>query len=161
MTAADRRTNDLGPVIRRRLVRETAAKNLVLLTTLAAAYPSVAGFLRDAVPRSGPGTAGSLLVAVSILAVIACFGNFAFSYEYVDLRHAGWRYLAHATSGILMLVIGLSLEICAVLTSLVIGSFPLLEASWALLYVASALDDVLDVHRAWIRGAGGAPKEHG
>ena len=91
---------------------------------------------------------GSLLAAVSILAMIACTGNFAFTYEKVNLRNFGLRFLAHAITGTLMLFIGLSLEMTSVLVELLVGKFFIFDLSLVVLYIASILYDFWDMNRA-------------
>ena len=91
--------------------------------------------------------AGDILVAVSILAVTACFGNFAFTYERVKIQKWSHRLLAHCTTGALMLLIGISLEMVSILSSIIMGSFFWLNASLILLYIASILYDFWDLLR--------------
>ena len=91
---------------------------------------------------------GSLLVAVSILAVTACFGNFAFTYEKVEHQDSKSRYLAHATTGLLMVLIGLSLEMTSVIIRLLMGNFYIFDLSLLILYLASVMYDFWDLKRA-------------
>ena len=91
---------------------------------------------------------GSLLVAVSILSVTACFGNFAFTYEKTEHRNEKSRYLSHMTTGLLMLLIGLSLEMTSVIVTLLIGNFFIFDLSLIILYSASVLYDFWDLTRA-------------
>lgn len=90
---------------------------------------------------------GNLLVVVSILAVTACFGNFAFTYEKVETKDRSGRLLAHFTTGLLMLLIGLSLEMTAVLAGLIIGNFFIFNVSLIVLYISSVLYDFWDLKR--------------
>ena len=93
-------------------------------------------------------TLATVLGAVGILSVIACFGNFAFTYE--DIRHKNplSRLIAHATTGLLMLLIGLTLEMTAIIVKLLIGSFFIFDVSIAILYVACVLYDFWDLERS-------------
>jgi hypothetical protein len=91
---------------------------------------------------------GSLLVAVSILAVTACFGNFAFTYEKVEHQDSKSRYLAHMTTGLLMILIGLSLEMTSVIVSILMGNFFIFNLSLLILYLASVMYDFWDLKRA-------------
>ncbi len=93
-------------------------------------------------------TLGSFLVAVSILSVTACFGNFSFTYEKVNPKNNTARWLAHLTTGLLMLLIGLSLEITSIITKLLIGSFPIFDLSLIMLYFCSVLYDFWDLKRS-------------
>lgn len=123
-------------------------KNIIVITLLIPAYFNIENFLSTSSFRSDTGTIGSLLVAVSILAVTACFGNFSFTYEKV--KHHGYssRLLAHVTTGLLMLLIGISLEMTSLLSSLLIGTFPIFNLSLLILFVASILYDFWDLNRA-------------
>ena len=89
-----------------------------------------------------------MLVAVSILSVTACFGNFAFTYERVKQKETASRLLAHATTGLLMLLIGLSLEMTSAIMGLLMGKFLIFDVSLAVLYLASVLYDFWDLKRA-------------
>ncbi len=90
---------------------------------------------------------GNLLVAVSILVVTACFGNFAFTYERVKHQVFLSRLLAHLTTGLLMFLIGLSLEMTSVLAGLLINNFFIFDFSLIILYTASVLYDFWDLKR--------------
>ncbi len=131
-------------------LQENLIKNTVLIIILIFAYPYVQASL-PLISLTDKSVTGSLLVAVSILAVTACFGNFAFTYEKVDYTHPLSRILGHLTTGILMLLIGLSLEITSLLTQLLIGDFPIFNLSLLLLYLASVLFDFWDLKRAEIK----------
>jgi len=84
-------------------------------------------------------------LAVSIVAVIACFGNFAFTYEKVNIKKKDQRYLAHLTTGLLMLIIGISLIFSTILISTIMGPFILVNITFALLYLACVLYDFWDL----------------
>lgn len=134
-----------------RVLWENLAKNIVILLILVSSYPQIEDFLFNSPVASDNAVLGSLLVAVSILAVTACFGNFAFTYEKVE--HSSWdaRLLAHLTTGVLMLLIGLSLEMTSVLAKLLIGDFFIFNYSLVLLYLASVLYDFWDLRRAKVK----------
>lgn len=126
---------------------ENIIKNIVIFILLIPAYFHIQSIF-------SPGTffdksvLGSVLVAVSILSVTACFGNFAFTYERVKQKETSSRLLAHATTGLLMLLIGLSLEMTSVIVGLLIGKFLIFNASLVVLYSASVLYDFWDLNRA-------------
>ena len=101
-----------------RVLWENLAKNLIILLVLVFSYPQIQDFLYNSPVAADNSVLGSLLVAVSILAVTACFGNFAFTYEKVEHSSLDLRLLAHFTTGILMLLIGLSLEMTSVIAKL-------------------------------------------
>jgi hypothetical protein len=127
---------------------ENVGKNLVIICLLIPAYFNIQASLTNSPLTADKSVLGSLLVAVSILAVTACFGNFAFTYEKVRHSSAGSRWLAHSTTGFLMLLIGLSLEMTSVLTKLLIGNFLVFDLSLLILYVASVLYDFWDLQRS-------------
>lgn len=127
-------------------LRENLIKNIVLIILLIIGYFIIQDSF-NVTNFSDKIAAGNFLVAISILAVTACFGNFAFTYEKVanNLRA---RYLAHITTGILMLLIGLSLEMTAVLVQNFVGDFPVFNFSLMLLYIGSVLFDFWDIQRS-------------
>jgi hypothetical protein len=132
----------------KRAIGENAVKNIIVLVLLVLSYHSIQQSLYSSPIANDSAILGSLLVAVSILAVTACFGNFAFTYEKVEHASFGWRLFAHTTTGVLMLLIGLSLEMTSVISNLLIGSFLVFDLSLVLLYVASILYDFWDFKRA-------------
>ncbi len=127
---------------------ENLAKNIVVFLLLIPAYSAVNTFLTASSIVTDKSIVGSLLVAVSILAVTACFGNFAFTYEKVRREHLLSRLLAHTTTGLLMFLIGLSLEMTSVLASLLIRDFVIFDISLLLLFIGSILYDFWDLTRS-------------
>ncbi|OGK22259.1 hypothetical protein A2866_02455 [Candidatus Roizmanbacteria bacterium RIFCSPHIGHO2_01_FULL_39_8] len=125
---------------------ENLIKNIIILILLVPSYLSIQNFIQSS--GIDQTSAGSLLVAVSILAVTACFGNFAFTYEKVDHKDTGSRILAHITTGLLMLLIGISLEMTAILAVVLIGNFHVFNLSLVILYLASVLYDFWDLKRS-------------
>ena len=134
-----------------RVLWENLAKNLIILLVLVFSYPQIQDFLYNSPVAADNSVLGSLLVAVSILAVTACFGNFAFTYEKVEHSSLDLRLLAHFTTGILMLLIGLSLEMTSVIAKLLMGDFLVFDLSLVLLYLASILYDFWDLRRAKVK----------
>lgn len=127
---------------------ENWLKNLIVIMILIPTYLSIQNTLLYSPFTSDKSIIGSLLVAVSILAVTACFGNFAFTYEKVEHKNFTTRLFAHLTTGLLMLLIGLSLEMTSVLARILIGDFPIFNASLFILYITSVLYDFWDLQRA-------------
>lgn len=127
---------------------ENIAKNFIILILLVPSFVSIRSFIYTSSLVADKFSAGSLLVAVSILAVTACFGNFAFTYEKVHHKDTTSRMLAHLTAGLLMLLIGLSLEMTSVLASVLIGNFQIFNVSLVILYLAAVLYDFWDLKRA-------------
>lgn len=130
---------------------ENLVKNVIVLLLLIPSYISIQSYLLAADFLADKSMIGSMLVAVSILAVTACFGNFAFTYEKVEFKDIKSRWLAHVTTGMLMLLIGLSLEMTSVLSKLLIGTFPIFNISLILLYLASVLYDFWDLKRTGVK----------
>jgi len=133
----------------KQIVRENIIKNLILVLAFIPIYFMIQAYLVTTEAYTDKALAGDLLVAVSIIAVIACFGNFAFTYKKIHKENTFQRYLAHATTGLLMFVIGISLIFTATLISFIIGYFIIIDLSIALLYIASVLYDFWDLSRAF------------
>ncbi len=129
-------------------VWENIIKNGVIGLLLIPGYISIQTSVSASGFSSDKSILGSILVAVSILAVTACFGNFSFTYEKVEQKNSGARFLAHITTGLLMLLIGLSLEMTSVITKILIGSFPIFDLSLFILYISSVLYDFWDLSRS-------------
>lgn len=129
-----------------RILWENVTKNIILLTILIFTYFEIEKFFLQS-SISDNSILGSVLVAVSILAVTACFGCFAFTYEKVETNRFGWRLMAHLTTGVLMLLIGLSLEMTFVLARSLIGDFYILNMSLVLLYIGIILYDFWDLEQ--------------
>lgn len=133
-----------------KVVWENVVKNIILIPILILAYFEIERFFLT-LSISDNSVLGSVLVAVSILAVTACFGCFAFTYEKVEHTRFGWRLLAHTTTGVLMLLIGLSLEMTLVLAKALIGDFHIFNLSLLLLYISIVLYDFWDLRRAKVK----------
>lgn len=126
---------------------ENIIKNIIVVVLLVPAYGMIQSSFADSPAAGDTSVLGSLLVAVGILSVTACFGNFAFTYEKVKQTNVGSRLLAHATTGLLMLLIGLSLEMTSVIVKLLVGPFLVFDLILLLLYIASVLYDFWDFRR--------------
>lgn len=131
----------------KKVLWENIVKNVVIFPILLLAYFDIEKVFWN-LPIKDTSVLGSILVAVSILAVIACFGCFAFTYEKVENSRFSWRLLGHLTTGILILLIGLSLEMTSVLVNLLIGDFAIFNLSLILLYISIVLYDFWDLRRA-------------
>ena len=133
------------------IYKENLIKNIIILFILVPSFSSIQSFIFSSSIGIDKSSAGSLLVAVSILAVTACFGNFSFTYEKINYKDTYSRLLAHITTGLLMLVIGLSLEMTSVLSSILVGDFLIFNLSLFILYLASVLYDFWDLNRAEVK----------
>lgn len=130
-----------------KILWENFIKNILLIPILIYSYFEIEKFFQE-LSVTDNSVLGSVLVAVSILAVTACFGCFAFTYEKVEHNSFGWRLLAHATTGVLMLLIGLSLGMTSVIARSLIGDFSIFNLSLGLLYISIVLYDFWDLRRA-------------
>ncbi|MBU0615869.1 MAG: hypothetical protein KJ601_07290 [Nanoarchaeota archaeon] len=129
------------------IIKENITKNLLLASILGILYPIIHNFLSQSSLFSDKSASGSIIVVTSIIAVTACFGNFAFTYEKINVNDSFQRYLAHITTGLLMLVIGISLIFTLNLTAIIMGPFIILEITLLLLYLACVGYDFWDVYR--------------
>jgi len=130
-----------------RMVKENITKNIILVVILGLLYPVIENFLSNSNLILDKVSAGSIVVVTSIVAVTACFGNFAFTYEKINEKKGFQRYLAHFTTGLFMLVIGISLIFTTMLTFIIMGHFILIDITFLLLYLACVGYDFWDVYR--------------
>ena len=117
-------------------MKENLWKNTFIVIVLAFLYFPIQNYLINSNLVNDMGAAGNILVAVSIIAVIACFGNFAFTYEKMDRGNIIHRYIAHITTGLLMLVIGISLIFTSILIEFIMGDFIIIDVTLLLIYIA-------------------------
>ena len=85
------------------------------------------------------------MVAVSIMSVLAAFGHFGCKYYQINMDNVFLRLFAHSVTGILMLVIGVSLLMTGTLISIIMGHFLLMKITLALLYIACIGYDYWDL----------------
>src|SRR5688500_16148024 len=101
---------------------ENSIKNLIVLVLLVFSYFPFRTFF-FILNNPGVSTLTSILGAVGIISVIACFGNFAFTYGEINHKRLISRLIGHSCTGLLMLLIGLSLEMTSTIVRLLIGNF--------------------------------------
>ncbi len=130
------------------LIKENILKNILVVVLLLLCIFPIITFVENSPLSSNSGLAGSVLAAVSTIAVIACFGNFAFTYEKISKKKMIERVLAHFTTGAFMFIIGLTLIFTSVLLSLIMGYFILIDLVLVLLYLANVGYDFWDLYRA-------------
>ena len=130
-----------------RILKENIIKNIILIVLLVLLISPINEFLLNNKLFEDVYLAGDVLVAMSIIAVIACFGNFAFSYEKINPKNVYQRYLAHITTGLLMFIIGVSLIFTSILISFIMGYFFLVDLILSLLYLSCMGYDFWDVMR--------------
>ncbi|MEA2036697.1 MAG: hypothetical protein U9O94_04265 [Nanoarchaeota archaeon] len=130
-----------------KIIKENITKNIILIIILILFYPLINTYLTNNNLVNDVSASGNILIATSIIAVIACFGNFAFTYEKINVKKTFDRYLAHLTTGLLMLIIGISLIFTNILIAIIMGNFILVNITLFLLYIACVGYDLLDVLR--------------
>jgi hypothetical protein len=130
------------------IIKENIIKNIFIVILLIILYFPISSYLTNSNLFTDLSLAGNILVATSIIAVTACFGNFAFTYEKISVESIFERYLAHFVTGLLMLIIGTSLIFTGILVSFVMGHFILLDFLLIVLYIACVGYDFWDLFRA-------------
>lgn len=130
-----------------KIIKENIYKNIILVVLFGILLSPIDSFLMNSNLVTDKPLAGDVLVAVSIFAVISCFGCFAYTYEKINLKSNFQRYLAHFTTGIYLLVIGTSLIFIRVLLSILMGQFIIVDVMFVLLYLACVGYDFWDLFR--------------
>ncbi len=131
--------------MRKKIVLENIIKNAVLIILLFFSY----GPLKKAVMQVAPGNLDSVIIFSSMALVAALFGNFAFTYEFSNVKSKYERLLAHATTFLLMLAVGLLLEMSTIYISIKAPSlFVISTLILIIIYAATALYDFWDLFRA-------------
>ncbi len=67
--------------------KENIVKNVILVALLAGLYFPIHSYLLEGNLVSDKTSAGNILIAVSIIAVLAAFGNFGFKYDKVNFEY--------------------------------------------------------------------------
>lgn len=129
------------------ILLENLIKNILLVIILVPSYFWIKDSFQTGQFLMDKSLVGNLLVVVSIISMIACFGNFAFTYEKARMKNLIERLSAHIATGLFMLVIGWSLEMIGILAGLLIGAIPAFNLILITLYVASVLYDFWDLRR--------------
>lgn len=129
----------------KKIIKENIIKNIVLVILLILLCSAIKNYLNNSSLVGDKAASGSILAAMSIIAVIACFGNFGFTYERISVKSTFSRYLGHITTGLLTLIIGISLIFTSILISFIMGKFILVDIALVLLYIACVGYDLWDV----------------
>lgn len=137
----------------KKFIVENIIKNILIIMILIPSYESSRLFLNSSPIVSNIQALGSLLTAVTILAMIACAGNYTFTYEKVNFRNTTSRILAHTTTGLLMFLLGLSLGMTSILVRLLTGDFFIFDMSLVVLYFTSILYDFWDLMRENVKSS--------
>ncbi|MDP3027860.1 MAG: hypothetical protein Q8N63_09225 [Nanoarchaeota archaeon] len=126
-----------------KVIKENIIKNIFLTLVLIYVYFSAKQYFMNIL--NDKSVAGDILIAVSIIIVTACFGNFAFTYEKINIKNTFERYFAHLLTAILILIIGIHLILTQLLVSFIIGHIILIDITLLLLYVACIGYDFFDL----------------
>ncbi len=134
----------------KKLVIENIIKNVFIALALFWTYFPMKEFLMNAPACKDLTVVGNLLVAVSIIAVTACFGHFAFSYENTNMKRDSSRLIAYLVTVFLMTTIGMALEMTIILVRILVGEYYMWNMVLLFLYTALVLYDFWDLQRAKI-----------
>jgi len=135
----------------KQIIKENIIKNIIMIVVIIAFYFPIKTYLEQSNIANDPGAIGNLLFVTSIIIVTACFGAFAFTYERVKIDKFSHRLLAHITTGLLILIIGLSLTLTSMLITYTIGYFFIFDLILVLLYIAVVCYDFWDLLRLEIK----------
>lgn len=128
------------------VLRENLIKNCILLVSLVVLFFPINTIMQDIAPEN----IDSVLLFSSLVFVAALFANFAFTYEFSDVKNRFERILGHSTTFFVMLSIGLLLEISVIAISIKIPSTTFMFAAIAsIVYLASVLYDFWDIFRIY------------
>lgn len=126
--------------------QENFIKNIAIIVIVIITYST----LKTSLFEVDESKIGNFLLAISILLVTVSFANFAFSYEYSDLKNTYVRMLAHAATFSFMLLTALLLEVFIISIKLVYPSLFIMTAVLTIiLYVGIALYDFWDLLRVF------------
>lgn len=128
-----------------RFIFEVLAKNFVVLLIIVMTLPLSIEFARQVKLSSDSNAVGTTLLATSIMTVTACFGIFSFSYSRTPVQSRRWRLLGHLATSLMLLVLGWSLLISALVFQIIVGDSLIITCSWVALYIGSVLYDVWDL----------------
>ena len=130
-----------------KIIKENLIKNIIVLIIVISLYFPIQNFLLNSSLVENKDHAGDILVAVSIIAVIACFGNFSFQYDQLNVKNAFERCFIHIHTGFMMLIIGVAIVLTQLLITIIMGHFILMDMTLVLLYIVCVGFDILDVLR--------------
>lgn len=128
-----------------KILKENIYMNIIVTLILALMYPSISTFLNTI--HLSDSVAGNILVSISIISVIACFGNYAFTYEKINHKKMTHRYLAHVVTGIFLFIIGTTLIFLDIMLTHIMGHFIILDIVLILLYLANIGYNIWDILR--------------
>ena len=135
----------------KQIIKENIIKDILITILIIVLYFPIHNFLEQSNIATEPSSIGNLLFVISIIIVTACFGAFAFTYERIKISKFSHRLLAHLTTGLLILIIGLSLSLTSILVTYTVGYFLIFDIILILLYVAVICYDFWDLLRLEIK----------
>ena len=119
-------------------IKENFIKHLLIIVLLFLFYNAI----RTGLKTIDGSQIGNFLIIISMLLVTVCFANFAFSYKFTKMMSLGMRLLAHVSTFIFMLLIGVLLEAIVISIGIVYPSlFMIIMIFSILLYIGIALYD--------------------
>lgn len=126
------------------IIKENLIKNLLVWVCIFLFYPSIKRSLGDIAATA----MSNLLSIISILIVTVSFANFAFTYEKINIKSLGSRFLAHSTTFLFLLITALLLEAMAVSVGIVYPSLYATSVLFSvLMYISIVLYDFWDLFR--------------
>ncbi|MFA6888899.1 MAG: hypothetical protein WC254_05390 [Candidatus Woesearchaeota archaeon] len=131
----------------KQILKENILKNILIVVILILIYFPIHTYTENSSFNKDNTAIGNVIIAVSLFSVCACFGNFGFTYEKINPKNRFQRIIAHTTTGLLMLVLGITLMFTAELIFLTIGYFILIHVIVFLLYIACIGYDFWDLYR--------------
>lgn len=132
---------------KKKAIRENLIKNVLIAIALIFFGGQIQAYIQSS-EFLNIDSVGSVLTAVSMISVLAAFGNFGFEYTKLDLKIPFYRYFAHIVTGILLFVIGVSLIMAWQLLAFIMGPHILMEITLLLLYIACVGYDHWDLNAA-------------
>ncbi|MBI2134264.1 hypothetical protein HYU11_06330 [Candidatus Woesearchaeota archaeon] len=131
--------------MRKKIIVENIIKNLILILILVFSYRPI----EVAVMKVSPVNLDSVIIFSSMALVAALFGNFTFTYEFSNVKSRYERMLAHVTTFLLMLAVGILLEMSTIYISIKAPSlFNVSALVLIIIYAATALYDFWDLFRS-------------
>ncbi len=127
-------------------LKENLIKNAIIVIVMVIFYATIKNNLSSLEVEE----IKDFLLMLSVLLVTACAANFTFSYEHTIIESGGMRFLSHASTFVLMLLIALLLEAIVLSVSIIYPSvYSVIFWSGILLYLGIILYDFWDLFRAF------------
>lgn len=130
-----------------KILHENLLKNFFVIVLLVLLFYPIQSFLLNNQLLNDKIAAQSIIISMSLISVIACFGMFTFTYEKINVKSGYQRALGHFTTGIMLLIVGICLIFSDVLLTMLMGSFIVVHFMLVLLYLACVGFDFWDLLR--------------